>query len=305
MSVAELNDRLVVYLVICGFAGVLSIGAWHVMRTVVVSRLQPVPAGMRQHIAGKLLLGTVIGLIALWLMIWPAWFSGAFNTGAPDYVPFDPQNQIGKVDFSTLLRFFSFQSLAEELVYRGFALALMATGIFAAANRYLRPRDAGPRWMHYNWLLSGLAANVLVSASFSLWHGSNPELTNLGLLNIGLAGLVLGQLFLNQASLAGAAMLHLVWNLGLAVLGLPVSGIVITKPLLGSAEGAGMHLISGGSFGPEGSLSCTAALLLLLSYLLWTALPPTPKPQADEAAGEDSSSQQPDEEATHGSLPAD
>ncbi len=285
MSISELDDRLITYVIFCGFFAVLSLLSWQLMQRQVVQRIGRVPAGMRQPLAGKLLLGTLVGLIALWLMIWPAWFSGAFTEAAPGYEVFDKLNRIGRVDFGTLLRFFSFQSLAEELVYRGFALCLMATGIFSAATRYMRPHNAGARWMHYNWLFSGLAANLLVSVSFAAWHGGNPAITGLGMLNIGLAGLVLGQLFLNQASVAGAAMLHLVWNLGLAVLGLPVSGILVSQPLLGSVRGAGQALISGGSFGPEGSLSCSAALLLVLAYLLWTALPPAAAAvEADPAA---------------------
>lgn len=286
MSISELNTRLITYIIICGFGAVFSMGSWLLLQRFVVSRLAQRPLSMTQPLWRKLLFGTVVGLIALWLMLWPPFFSGAFAESASGYQLFDPQARIGLADPGSLLRFFVFQSFAEELVYRAFAFCLLATGLFCASARFLQPRDAPPRWMYMNWLLSGLIVNILVSGSFMLAHAGNPQVTPLALANIGLAGMLLGQLFWNQASVAGAGMLHTVWNSGLAVLGLPVSGIVVTQPLLGSARGAGMELISGGSFGPEGSLTCTAALLLLLAYLLWQAMPQDTKlSEAAPAAG--------------------
>jgi hypothetical protein len=273
VSTSELNSRLITYIIICGFGAVFSMASWLLLQRFVVSRLLQRPLSMTQPLWRKLLLGTVVGIIALWLMLWPPYFSGAFTESASGYQLFDPQGRIGHADPGSLLRFFVFQSFAEELIYRAFAFCLLATGLFCAAARFLQPQDAQPRWMYMNWLLSGLIVNVLVSGSFMLAHAGNPEVTPLALANIGLAGMLLGQLFWNQASVAGAGMLHTVWNSGLAILGLPVSGILVTQPLLGSARGAGMDLISGGSFGPEGGLTCTAALLLLLAYLLWQALP--------------------------------
>jgi hypothetical protein len=65
----------------------------------------------------------------------------------------------------------------------------------------------------------------------------------------------------------------LVWNAGLATLGLPVSGIALTAPLFGVGfTGARAGAFSGGSFGPEGSVVCTAALTLIWIAMLWRTL---------------------------------
>ncbi|MCB1187883.1 CPBP family intramembrane metalloprotease [bacterium] len=273
MSAAELDGRLVGYIIVCGFAGLLALLAWQLMQRFVVARLEQVPTGMRQNILAKLLLGTLLGIFALWLALQPALWSGAFRPDASGFVLFDPHGKADNVPFLNLLRFFLFQGLAEELVYRGFAMSMLVTGVFAAAMRYMRPADAGELWARTCWIGSGLVVNLLVSATFAIWHSGNPEVDTLAIVNIGLAGMVLGQLFLNQASVGGAAALHIVWNLGQAVMGLPVSGILVCQPLLGGINGAGLKLISGGPFGPEGSLGTSAALLMVFAYLLWTAMP--------------------------------
>ncbi|MCB1217919.1 CPBP family intramembrane metalloprotease [bacterium] len=288
MNAAELDSRLIGYIVVCGVAGVLSLLSWQLLQRVVVARLSERSISLRQNILAKLLLGTLLGIFALWLAIQPALFSGAFRDTALGYESFDPLGRAESVPFLTLLRFFLFQGLAEELVYRGISLALLATGLFAAAARFLRPREADAGWLSWCWLVSGLAANLLVSLTFALWHGSNPGIDGLGVANIALAGMVLGQLFLNQGSVGGAAALHIIWNLGQALLGLPVSGILVSRPLIGSIEGAGLELISGGLFGPEGGLGSTASLLLVLAYLLWTGLPPGSRDaeaEEEQAAG--------------------
>ena len=60
---------------------------------------------------------------------------------------------------------------------------------------------------------------------FGLSHWGNPDVTPLGLANIGLAGILLGTVFFAPGGIWTAWGAHLGWNLSLAALGAPVSGL--------------------------------------------------------------------------------
>jgi hypothetical protein len=123
------------------------------------------------------------------------------------------------------------------------------------------------RWL---WLVSGLGANLVVAVAFAIAHGGNPYVSPLAQVNIALAGLALGQLYWSQAAPWGAWGWHWVWNAGLASLGLPVSGVLLTPALTGigfSSVEPGPW--SGGRFGPEGSIACTIVLAAYCVWLLW------------------------------------
>ena len=104
------------------------------------------------------------------------------------------------------------------------------------------------------------------AVAFAALHAGNPHVTPLALFNIALAGSVLGWLFWSGAGLAGAWTFHAVWNWSLSALGLPVSGMTLGTPLVSTGlSGAGRPLLSGGAFGPEGSLVTSVALAVLLA----------------------------------------
>ena len=61
----------------------------------------------------------------------------------------------------------------------------------------------------------------------------------------------------------------MLWNFTLAALALPVSGMTFGPPLLSTGiAGAAIPLLSGGAFGPEGSLLSTLALAAVLALLI-------------------------------------
>jgi membrane protease YdiL (CAAX protease family) len=128
-------------------------------------------------------------------------------------------------------------ALAEELVFRGVPLVLLA----AAAGRG--------------------TAIVAVAIAFALAHLTNPNVTALGLGNIALAGVLLGLAFYAPGGIWTAAGVHLGWNALLACLDTPVSGVPFRIPLLDYRPGGPVWL-TGGSFGPEGGLAATIALTL-------------------------------------------
>jgi len=89
------------------------------------------------------------------------------------------------------------------------------------------------------------------------------------LLNIALAGAVLGWLYWGEGGLFGCWTFHALWNFTLAALALPVSGMTFGPPLLSTGiAGAGLPFLSGGAFGPEGSILSTAGLAAVLAFLI-------------------------------------
>lgn len=138
-------------------------------------------------------------------------------------------------------------ALSEEIMFRGLPLVLLA-GVLG-------------RW----------PALVLVAgAVFSVLHGLNPGITPLAYFNIALAGIMLGVAFFAPGGLWTAFGAHLGWNVMLAALDAPVSGMPFPIPLLDYHAGNPAWL-SGGQFGPEGGVLATLALAgaLLLAWR-WT-----------------------------------
>ncbi len=110
------------------------------------------------------------------------------------------------------------------------------------------------------WACAGI--NALL---FSLLHLGNPGVSVIALINIFLFGLFASLLTLRRGSVWMVGALHSMWNFAQGNLfGIPVSGITgIPAPLRAEvAEGTWQALINGGSFGLEGGLAVTAALLL-------------------------------------------
>src|SRR5690606_17506343 len=88
-----------------------------------------------------------------------------------------------------------------------------------------------------------------------------------GLANIAAAGIFLGALCLRTGGLWWPTGAHLGWNWAHAFLAdLPVSGLdVVDAPLI-EAHAAGPPWLSGGAFGPEGSVLATAAVLAAAAW---------------------------------------
>lgn len=124
----------------------------------------------------------------------------------------------------------------EEVMFRGVAFVVLA-------------RAFGP-WR----------AAVGLSVLFAAAHLSNPNVTWLGVANIALAGIFLSWVFYLRGGIWSATAAHLGWNLTLAALGAPVSGLGFTLPMLDYATG-GPAWLTGGTFGPEGGVLTTAVLV--------------------------------------------
>lgn len=143
------------------------------------------------------------------------------------------------------LWFFTLPAAAEEVLFRGYFLQALAESW--GAKRAL-------------WA---------TSLAFGLVHLSNPNTSIVGISNIIVAGLFLGVVYLKTASLWWATGAHLGWNWALAYAAdLPVSGLELADSPLYEGVPRGAEWISGGAFGPEGSVLATAGFALA-AYLVW------------------------------------
>ena len=163
-----------------------------------------------------------------------------------------------------LLLLFLLQGGLEELVVRGYI--------------YRALRERGPAGA------AALASSVL----FALLHLANPDVDAVALVNIVLAGLILAALVERSGSLWGATVAHGTWNFALSCLvSLPVSGYSIFHLFKVSVTGAPQ--VTGGGFGPEGSLVLTALALPLAAALWWPIArnPARPREDTSPSAPED------------------
>lgn len=133
-------------------------------------------------------------------------------------------------------------AFAEELVFRGYVL------------RNLRQS------------LSPLAALLVSAALFAIFHSSNPGTNWLALVNVFIAGILLGINYIFTRNLWFGIALHFAWNFFQGpVLGYEVSGLNIPSVL---TQSIGKNtLLTGGSFGFEGSLVNTFLCLIAIGIL--------------------------------------
>jgi len=155
---------------------------------------------------------------------------------------------------------FTFVSISEELLARGYMIRNMAEG-------FNLPRVTPKQAL--------LAAFFLSSAIFGLLHLGNPNSTWVSTVNLILAGLLLGLGFVLTGQLAIPLGLHLTWNFFMGnVFGFPVSGVGDRFSFIG-IEQAGPEAFTGGAFGPEGGLIGVGAMLLGIAltyaWVRWTS----------------------------------
>jgi membrane protease YdiL (CAAX protease family) len=252
-----------------GFAGLA------LLRFGLLPRLGDSVPPRREGAGWASLAGLTAAFTLLLATLVPPALLGAFRPGSSGYAPFVPvPGPTAPSSAPFTFGFFALQSLEEELLFRAFFFTLLAAlvlllarllfGPLARLEEPLRARRAGRRW-----LAAGLFANAVQSLGFALLHARNPNVTPLALLNIGLAGAVLGWLYWGEGGLFGCWTFHALWNFTLAALALPVSGMAFGPPLLLTGiAGAGLPLLSGGAFGPEGSILNTVGLATVLAVLI-------------------------------------
>jgi uncharacterized protein len=112
---------------------------------------------------------------------------------------------------------------------------------------------------------------AITSVLFGLWHLPNPNATAAGIIIAGVAGLMLGAAYAYTRSLWLAIGIHFGWNFAAsAIFSTEVSGNGTPQGLLDTTM-SGPALITGGDFGPEGSLYSLTFLAIATLVLLWLA----------------------------------
>ncbi|MEE9272479.1 MAG: type II CAAX endopeptidase family protein [Robiginitomaculum sp.] len=117
---------------------------------------------------------------------------------------------------------------------------------------------------------SGVVVAILINALFfGVMHLGNIEQINwLAIFNLVLFGVFISFYALTEQSLAGVCGLHSSWNWFLGTgIGLEVSGFKLPgEPWLVDLNPIGSDLLTGGAFGPEGSIIETVILSVLSVY---------------------------------------
>lgn len=150
-----------------------------------------------------------------------------------------------------LLMFFGFviQGMSEEVMVRG---ALMITG----AKKM------------------GITKSILFSSLFfALLHIENSGISVLAFINLFLFGVFAALYFYHTNSLWGPCAFHAMWNFAQGnVFGLPVSGMNTSASIFNFfiiSRSSSKKLITGGTFGLEGSIQCTIVYLLAIGFILY------------------------------------
>lgn len=145
---------------------------------------------------------------------------------------------------------------------------LAATGLFLFLAAALE--EIGFRGYAFQRLVDAtgaIGALAITSVLFGLGHFGNPAATPLSTLNTVLAGVLMALGYLRTRGLWFPIGLHFAWNFVLGPLAsLPVSGVGMMS--LFQVRVAGPVWLTGGDYGPEGSVILTVACL---GGIIWLA----------------------------------
>jgi CAAX protease family protein len=202
---------------------------------------------LHRHWFRHLLIGSLIGVGSLALASGIAMVGGGLSfTISPRHLLF---SVVKTLVFSAAL--FVVAALAEESLFRGYPLQTLTRA-------------------HLAWL-----GVLLTSIPFAMAHLNNPNVVQpYTSLNTGFAGVWLAVAYLRTRSLWFPLGVHWAWNWALGSLfGLPVSGInsLAPYPVLRGTD-LGPAWLTGGSYGIEGGLACTIALVVSTIFIWRTHL---------------------------------
>jgi len=154
-----------------------------------------------------------------------------------------PEGAQGPGGFVFLTLILLFGAAGEEMLFRGYGFQILVP-VF------------GP-----------VASLLPMSILFGLVHMGNSNVNATGAVNTVAWAILLGAALLRSGDLWFPIGLHFGWNWGLALFGANVSGF--TMRLAGhSIEWSIAPLWTGGAYGPEGGLMCTAVVILLGFFVM-------------------------------------
>jgi membrane protease YdiL (CAAX protease family) len=193
-----------------------------------------------------LLVGSSIGFVSLAIAALVAFTSGGlrFSLSGREILFLTLRSVV------TSAALFILAALAEEAAFRGYPLQTLTR--------------AGLAWLGV----------LLTSVPFALGHLQNPNVVaGFTFVNTALAGVWLAMAYLKTRSLWFPLGVHWAWNWALgSVFGLPVSGMKLSAYPLLQAIDRGPAWLTGGSYGIEGGLACTIALIISMLFIWRTRL---------------------------------
>lgn len=184
----------------------------------------------------EILLGLILSFLMITIVVLPNAILGYYRYNFT-------LNQIYPQIFEAFL-FFALVAFAEEILFRGYPFQRLIDGT------------------------NSIIATLLFSLIFSLVHIKNPNMNFIALFNIFLAGIWLSASYIKTHSLWLPISLHFSWNFFQGYFySLPVSGTILIEPAF-DVEISVENIISGGDFGPEGSLITSFVLIASTVFIL-------------------------------------
>jgi len=185
--------------------------------------------------ARNLALGLVLGVIAFSIAVLVGAIAGGLSFQS------NTEARTGDILWTAGFSFaiFAIAAAFEEVLFRGYLLQT-----FIRSN--------------LTWL--GLAVTSLL---FATVHNANPNATWFSWINTIIAGLWFGLAYLRTRDLWFPFGLHLAWNWAQgSIFGIEVSGLreIVPHPILKEIDN-GPDWLTGGQYGIEGGVACTAGLL--------------------------------------------
>ncbi|PID83536.1 hypothetical protein CSB11_00790 [Candidatus Campbellbacteria bacterium] len=186
---------------------------------------------------GKVFIGMITGLAVLSLVGFSIYSLG----GIEITYSFKPEFM-----FPILLGlvFFILQGTSEELIFRAYLMT------------------------HFSKKMGIPLAVLFSSIFFTLIHALNPGMVVMAIVNLMVFSVVFSMVYLISGNLWFTGIFHGLWNFSQGLLwGSLVSGITLQESVFKSTPVAENTLISGGTFGFEGSIVTTVVGLILIAIL--------------------------------------
>ena len=171
--------------------------------------------------------------------------------GAVRYAGVGPAPQAALTNAAYLAAVFFVWAAFEEVVLRGYAFQRLVDSV------------------------GRLAAIAIFPALLAVGHSGTPGATWFSTVNTVLQGVLFGVAYLKTRALWMPIGLHFAWNYTMmVVLSVPVSGLSIIRfgEKVFRVELFGPEWLSGGAYGPEGSVVLTVAAAALLVWMVRTPL---------------------------------
>ncbi|MFN8648697.1 CPBP family intramembrane glutamic endopeptidase [Streptococcus sp.] len=206
-----------------------------------VERRSPIGLGFYKEKAWlELLKGGLIGFLLIGAVVGLQVLTGSIHLS---YFDFSFENILNLI---LILPFWFIQSGTEELLTRGW--------LFPVVSKNTRI-----------WI--GTAVSSLL---FAILHLQNPSVNWISLLNIALFGLLACLYVLKTDNIWGISAIHAAWNCFQgSFFGLSVSGLSTAYAPMRFENGDVPDFMSGGGFGPEGSLFSSLVMGVYILYLAW------------------------------------